>query len=289
MRTSHVAGGVGLMGALVLGACAGASAGNDPSFIVAGSGGAETYAVLTTLLQPAEDAAPQLCLGGVMESYPPQCGGGLDVIGLDWDDVADAETASGVTWGTGWVVGTYDSSAGTFTLTQPAGDQPPAGLDVPEPDLIDFPALCEDPYRGGEASFDPGSAEGMTAREELVARAAQLDGYITVYVSDGDREFNVLVQGDAEAAHSELREVWPGWLCVATGSGASEADVLAAQEAVHAALGEQVLGSGGGVDGVLEVSVLVADESTTQAVLDAVEPWLTPQQVRVTGVLLPVG
>jgi hypothetical protein len=248
--------------------------------------GTELYAQ-TTLLQEG-DGEPQLCLGGVMESYPPQCGG-LVVVGLDWDDVADAETASGTTWGTGWVVGTYDAEAGTFTLTRPVAGSPPDGVDVPTPEPMDFPALCDDPYRGGEEEFDATSPEGMAAQDELMVSAAGLDGYIGLYVSDGASEFNVLVQADAEAAHDALREVWPGWLCVATGGGATEADVLAGQQALHDELGEVVLGSGGGgVDGMLHVQVVVADEATTQAVLAAVEPWLTPEQVVVEGALQPI-
>lgn len=272
-------------GGMLLAGCAGA-----PSTPADQSATDGTYAAFTTILQASEDVPPELCLGGVMESYPPQCGG-LEVIGLDWDDVADAETASGVTWGTGWVTGTYDADAGSFTLTEPVSQEPPAGLEVRDSiDDVDFPPLCDDPYRGGDESFDVGSSAAMDAQNELVERAATLEGYITLYVSDGSSEFNVLVQGDAEAAHAQLREVWPGWLCVATGAGASEENVLAAQEAVHAELGEVVLGSGGGgTEGIFDVTVIVADEATTQAVMDVVEPWLAPDQVRVSGVLQPVG
>ncbi|WP_156222852.1 hypothetical protein [Pseudactinotalea suaedae] len=272
----------------VVAGCAGAPGGASGGEAPAGGGDDVTYATFTTILQASADVPPELCLGGVMESYPPQCGG-LELIGLDWEDVADAETASGVTWGTGWLVGTYDGGAGTFTLTEPASDTPPSGLQTPAPEDVTFPPLCEDPYRGGDETFDPSSPEAAAALEELLTLAPQLDGYITLYVSDGSSEHNVLVQGDAEAAHQRLREVWPGWLCVATGTGAAEADVHTAQQALHEELGDRVLGSGGGgTDGIVEVSVVVADEATTQAVLDAVEPWLTPEQVVVTGTLVPV-
>jgi len=283
----------GVSALVVLGAAACAGAPADP----AGDGDAASDPVVvdadtelyaqTTLLQEG-DADPQLCLGGVMESYPPQCGG-LVVVGLDWDDVVDAETASGTTWGSGWVVGTYDAEAGTFTLTRPVSDSPPDGVDAPAPEPLDFPKLCDDPYRGGDDEFDATSPEAMEAQEALMVSAAGLEGYIGMYVSDGASEFNVLVQADAESAHEALREVWPGWLCVATGGGATEADVLAGQEALHDELGDSVLGSGGGgADGVLHVQVVVADEATTQAVLAVVEPWLTPAQVVVSGVLQPI-
>jgi hypothetical protein len=69
-----------------------------------------------TVLQ-IEDQAPQLCLGAVAESYPPQCGG-PEVVGWDWDAVDLEESASDVTWGTYAVVGTWDGTR--FTVTQPA-------------------------------------------------------------------------------------------------------------------------------------------------------------------------
>ena len=188
---------------MLLAGCAGAPVDADDAQ-EPGSGG--TYAAFTTILQAAEDGAPELCLGGVMESYPPQCRG-PEVVGLDWEDVADAETASGVTWGTGWVVGIYDAGAGVFTLTEPVSDSAPQGLSEPSP-----------------------------------------------------------------AAPS--------------GEGAADADILAAQDALHEALPE-VLGSGGS-GGILEVTVILADDATTQAVLDVVAPWLGPDQVVVSGVLIAV-
>ena len=55
-----------------------------------------------TVLQ-IEGQTPQLCLGAVAESYPPQCGG-PEILEWDWDAVDLEETASDVTWGTYAVV-----------------------------------------------------------------------------------------------------------------------------------------------------------------------------------------
>lgn len=62
------------------------------------------------------DGAVKLCLGGIAESYPPQCAG-IPLEGWSWDGVDGSETASGVTWGAYAVQGTYDGEA--FTITQP--------------------------------------------------------------------------------------------------------------------------------------------------------------------------
>jgi hypothetical protein len=70
---------------------------------------------LGTVLQ-RDGEEPELCLSGVAESYPPQCGG-PPVSGWDWGTVEGDETASGVTWGAYAVQGTWDGT--TFTLTQP--------------------------------------------------------------------------------------------------------------------------------------------------------------------------
>ncbi len=40
---------------------------------------------------------PELCLGGVAESLPPQCGG-PKVVGCYWADIKDQESPAGTTW-----------------------------------------------------------------------------------------------------------------------------------------------------------------------------------------------
>lgn len=115
------------------------------------------------------------------------------------------------------------------------------------------------------------------------------DGYIGSWVSDGSSMFNVLVTGDAEQAHADLREVWPGGLCVEQRDLATQKQIWAAQEAVNQADIEGLLSSGGGSsDGMLEVHVVLADAQTVEAINTAVEPWLTPGQVDIDGALTPV-
>jgi hypothetical protein len=74
----------------------------------------EVLAQATVLQKDGEE--PQLCLGAVADSYPPQCGG-PPILGWDWAAVEQAESASGVTWGTYAITGTWDATA--FTVTQP--------------------------------------------------------------------------------------------------------------------------------------------------------------------------
>ena len=108
------------VGLLALGGCAGrdapgggaaASPGQFPRPAAAG----EVLAQATVLQKDGEE--PQLCLGGVAESYPPQCGG-PPILGWDWAAAEQSETASGVTWGSYAITGTWDAAA--FTVTHPS-------------------------------------------------------------------------------------------------------------------------------------------------------------------------
>ncbi|WP_454295240.1 hypothetical protein [Salana multivorans] len=250
------------------------------------------YAATATIIQqPGEE--PQACFGAVLTSLPPQCGGPV-VVGLDWADVPDAETLSDVTWGAGWVVGVYDADDFTFTLTEPVREDPPDGMQPPDP-RGDLPgaldALCEDPWRGGDESAP--SPNEMPLHE----RAAQLPGFITTYVSDGSTHLNVLLTrgSDVEAAHASLREVWPGWLCVGAPEhdGPSQDESFDAMEALGAALDQAdhqgVLGSGANATrGTFSIQVILADDATRTLVEDALAPWYSPEQIVISSTLTPV-
>jgi hypothetical protein len=107
------------VGVLALSGCAGSTnpasgptlaPGEFPRPAAAG----EVLAQATVLQKDGE--APELCLGLVAESYPPQCGG-PPILGWDWASVEQAERASGVTWGTYAITGTWDAAA--YTVTEP--------------------------------------------------------------------------------------------------------------------------------------------------------------------------
>ncbi len=133
-----------------------------------------------TVLQVG-DAPPQFCLGGVMESYPPQCQG-PEIVGWDWDDVDGAETAGGVTWGAYALQGTWDGER--FTLTQPA-----ILLALYDPIRID------DPFTDPDNAGLTGTSRLLEIQDELSATAAlrplesaPQNGYLfaTYLYDDGD-------------------------------------------------------------------------------------------------------
>lgn len=106
-------------GLVALGGCAGSAtpggrATTPPGEFPRPAAAGEVLAQGTVLQRDGED--PQLCLGAVADSYPPLCGG-PPILGWDWAAVEQSESASGVTWGSYAVTGTWDATA--FTVTQP--------------------------------------------------------------------------------------------------------------------------------------------------------------------------
>jgi hypothetical protein len=196
---------------------------------------------------------PELCLGPILESLPPQCGG-RKLVGWDWSAV-ESEHRAGVRWtGPEYVVtGTYDGT--TFTLTEPPIRS--EDYDGPRPEHPDeddrLSTPCPEP-EGGWRPVDPARTDHRTLRE--VAHVAQrLDGYAELWwdqsvnpaYDDPDADpgamndprklvVNVRVVGDTAAAEAELRKVWGGALCV-TEAKRTDAELRRIQDEVAQAPG----------------------------------------------------
>ncbi|NJC21286.1 hypothetical protein BJ994_000362 [Arthrobacter pigmenti] len=129
----------------------------------------------------SKDGGPTLfCLGGVMESYPPQCSG-PELIGWDWSAVEQSQSASGVTWGTYAVQGTWDGSALTVT-------QPPIPLSLYDPPApVDPRTDKESPGVGDEADLVRLQEELFMAKDAELLTAWVENGYlfVTVVYDDG--------------------------------------------------------------------------------------------------------
>ncbi|GAA2924559.1 hypothetical protein GCM10010458_02470 [Microbacterium luteolum] len=108
-----------------------------------------------TVLDVAGDM--QLCLGAIMESYPPQCTG-VPLDDWTWDGVDGSETSGETTWGAYAVYGTYDGERLTNT-------DPPIMLA-----LFD-PVAPEDPTGGVEGATD--DAELTRIQDDISARLGQ--------------------------------------------------------------------------------------------------------------------
>lgn len=229
----------------LIGAC------SDDTRVEAGSGDADAdqrYEASGTVLE-SRDHGPQLCLGGIETSLPPQCGG-PEIVGWDWEQVDGEESANGTTWGDYRVVGTYTD--GVFTLTEAAGPPDPSLADDAF-GSIDFAAPCPPPA-GGWVVVDPATATAAAQQAAVAYAASQpdhagswVDQSVNPALVDGvgpgeEEQANdptrlilvVLFTGDLERHTDELRAVWGGPLCVAAADRSS-----AELEAIQTALSDE--------------------------------------------------
>jgi hypothetical protein len=137
----------------------GPSAGSEPT----------RYEVDGTVLESPEHG-PELCVGGIADSLPPQCSGPR-IPNWEWDEVDGEESLRGTTWGEFHLVGTYDGH--TFT----ALDVGPIEREPPSVDPVDTP--CPEPEGGWESpdlskARDPDLVALMRAVEERYGPGAVL-------------------------------------------------------------------------------------------------------------------
>jgi hypothetical protein len=246
------------------GAAGGASSGEAPRPVPDGE--VRTSGLVTVI---DDGNGPELCLGAVAESYPPQCGGPA-LADFDWGD-AGSEEASGVRWGSYALTGTFDGSA--FTVT----DAIPAALydTMAEPEQQPLAAACDDPSTTDTAKATP---EDLDA---TLAAASALPTYASAWLT-GDT-INVAVTEDAEGAEAELRTTWGGMLCVTTVER-TDADLNEVNQELQAALGEQLLTSGSTSPDSLDAQV-VFDDGSLQEWADAT---YGAGLVRISSALVPV-
>lgn len=125
-----------------------------------------------------------------MESYPPQCSG-PELVGWDWDPADQRETASGVTWGTYAVTGTWD---GTRFATTAA----------PIPLSLYDPLPLEDPTADRRGAADPQELDRIldavsSGSDGRVLTIGIERGFVTVTVVYDDGSFQEVL--DTEYGH----------------------------------------------------------------------------------------
>ena len=167
------------------------------------------------------DHGPELCLGPIAASLPPQCGG-VPLVSWQWQSVSGEQTAIGTTWGEYSVTGSFDGEV--LTLTEPAGDPvTPAGPGGSEGEQDPFRTPCPEPP-GGWIPVDP-SRSGEDAIQAANAYAQSQSDHAAFwvdYLAPADQEpaadspliLNVAFTGALQRHERELRQVWGGPLCV---------------------------------------------------------------------------
>jgi hypothetical protein len=282
--------------ALVVVSLAAVACSDDQPVEVGAADGRSPEEVLTgtaTVLESAEHG-PQLCLGGVLDSLPPQCGG-PDIVGWDWADAAGEESADGTTWGEYTVVGTYAN--GVFTVTEP----PRAPEPRDEPSQVSSDTPCPEPaggWRVADAATTTQATQDATIAAAQVAAdfsGAWVDQSINPVYADGELTdgeegsvndptaliLNLRFTGDVERHETELRPLWGGSLCVSEGQFTEE-ELLQIQQELDDRY-DLLWSSGDTIGERVEVGVIVAEG--LQAEVDArygegvvhVQPALTPR------------
>lgn len=248
-------------------------------FATRGSEDAQRYGATATILQ-APGRGPELCLGAVAESYPPQCGG-PPIVGWDWNDVEGEESASGTTWTTAYVEGTYDGER--FTLTgRPSAPRP---VEAASPS---FEPACTEPE-----IVDAGQGSGDFPGANDRGRFDAVDGLVALWVSDPSGEgydgpfvANLVVRpGRGEAVKAHVRRFWGGGLCVVERDQKTTNELDEIVGRIDDVLTQELLtASPNYQQGVVEVQVIVADERAQREVDEAFGEGV----VRLTGALMPI-
>ena len=211
---------------------------------------------------------PMLCLGGMLESFPPQCGD-VPVAGWNWAKVKGEERAGGTTWGAYHVVGTYDGEK--FVVTQ-AG---PSEMDDSLSER-DFSSPCKEPA-GGWGDLDHATQNDVAPVSKY---ADAQEDYVTSWVTHLDptaQEFspvivNVIFTRDAARHEAAIRDVWRGPLCVVERDVPSAGELARirkeAESSLHE-LGLRMLWSAGpGVEPIVEIGVVADPVGQGQAAFD---------------------
>jgi hypothetical protein len=100
-----------------------------PTAMVAADGEVTTRWAVTVM----DTGRPELCLGPVAESYPPQCGG-PPIDGWDWaEHEGDYDRQGDVRWGMFYVTGTWDGTTFAATSAEPDDGRIPTEPELPAP------------------------------------------------------------------------------------------------------------------------------------------------------------
>lgn len=191
---------------LLLTGCASGALGGSPSENTPATAEARTELIGQGTVIQVGDADPELCLGPIAQSYPPQCSG-PPVLGWDWASVDQSETVGGVTWGTYAVFGTWNGTSLTTT-------QKPIPLALYDAMPID------DPRRDGSRPGSTGEAELARIQAELALPdsapplgSSIAHGYLFVDVIFDDGTVQALLDEqygpDVVVVESALRPISP--------------------------------------------------------------------------------
>jgi hypothetical protein len=251
----------------------------------------QLFEASTTVLE-SDEHPPMLCLGGIEQSLPPQCGD-VPIDNWSWDDVTGEESRAGTTWGEFHVEGTFDGASFTVTKAGPPERDP---IEMGEGDPIDTP--CDEPDGGWKASDPSLSTEDDMYRAIDAARTAPdfagvwidyiEETYTEIDTTEGNVILNAAFTGNLDSHRSELEELWGGPLCLVEHDRALN-DLTKLRNRVfdeaQSEFGLQILTSDvSEVTGLITIGVVWIDDQTKQAF----EERYGPGTIEFEPALLPV-
>jgi hypothetical protein len=160
-----------------------------PTEIPAAPGTVRTRDLATVM----DTGSPELCLGPVAESYPPQCGGPA-LAGWDWAQHRGLFDHRGeIRWGTFLVTGTFDGTTFTVTDAVAGAVYEPA---MTEPSQIPAPATSYSEAElnriAEEVGKLPGAEGGYATDGHVLVDVVNDDGSLQDWV-DGEYGANVVL------------------------------------------------------------------------------------------------
>jgi hypothetical protein len=246
------------------------SAADEPAPTISGPDPNQLYEVNTTVLEDRTHG-PMLCLSGILESLPPQCGN-VPIANWDWPAVPGEERLSGTIWGNYHVVGSYDGT--TFTLTDVGPYEDDLSTSPTDPDLS---SPCPEPPGGWSGLEQATQEDARPAADHARSQPDYVTSWVT-HLEPEEAEFgpvivNAVFTGDRERHEAEMRKVWSGPLCVIERDVPTADELARIRKEAEASLDElglQMLWSDGpGVEPVIEIGVVVDVARKGQAALDA--------------------
>jgi hypothetical protein len=238
--------------------------------------GAVTTRHPVTVLDSGDGA--ELCLGGVQDSLPPQCGG-PELVGWGWaGHDGYYQNVGGVRWGEFKVTGTFDGTDITVTDVVPAVEWTGSGVASD----VDFSSPCPEPPDGWpsepmlmfsyDAVFEAAQRRSDYAGGWVTQRNPRDPGELDQPLADDPEAkilppiVNIKVAGDPAAAEAELTKVWDGPLCVTTAKR-TESELRAIQDEVTTSASGMLSASVDIMTGTVQLTVAY-DDGTLQAELD---------------------
>lgn len=162
-----------------------------PTAVPAAPGAVHTRHLATVM----DTGTPELCLGPIAESYPPQCGGPT-IAGWDWADHGGMfERQGDVRWGSFAVTGTFDGETFTYESAVPAAlydamvQDPPTypapAVELTEAELVEIQDGLDESLPGYQSSWPDGEGH-------LVVDVLYDDGSLQEWL-DGEHGKDVVV------------------------------------------------------------------------------------------------